>query len=117
MVLFLYETRLALTISAAAIMLAVALDHVVRWLETRKLSRAAAIALTVVGVILIFVGLAFLVIPSAVQQLRDFINAAPKILDGLRHMPWFRAARTRGWTSTRDSRTRCPARWTWPREP
>jgi predicted PurR-regulated permease PerM len=88
-VLFLYETRLALTITVAAVMLAVALHHVVRLLQSRGLGRAAAIALTVLGVILIFVGLSFLVIPSAVQQLRDFIAAAPKMVDNLRHAPWF----------------------------
>ena len=88
-VLFLYETRLALTITAAAVMLAVALHHVVRLLQSRGLGRGASIALTVLGVILIFVGLALLVIPTAVQQLRDFIASAPKIVDNLRHAPWF----------------------------
>jgi putative heme transporter len=89
LVLFLYETRLALTITVAAVMLAVALHHVVRLLQSRGLGPAAAIAVTVLGVILIFVGLSFLVIPTAVQQLRDFIAAAPKMVDNLRHAAWF----------------------------
>jgi len=89
LVLFLYETRLALTITVAAVMLAVALDHVVHLLEAQRLGRAGSIAVTVVGVILIFVGLSMLVVPAAVMQLRDFVASAPKIFDNLRHTPWF----------------------------
>ena len=89
LVLFLYETRLALTITVAAVMLAVAQDHLVHLLQGRGLGRGASIALTVLAVILVFVGLSFLVVPAAVQQMRDFVASAPKIVDGIRHTRWF----------------------------
>src|SRR5512143_1861198 len=46
MVLFVLETRLAFTLTIAAMMLAIALDHVVQRMEARGLRRGWAIALT-----------------------------------------------------------------------
>ncbi|HEY3588310.1 MAG TPA: AI-2E family transporter, partial [Myxococcaceae bacterium] len=56
-VLFILETRVALTLTIAAMMVAIALDHVVRRMERRGLRRGWAIALTTLAVILLITGL------------------------------------------------------------
>ncbi|RPH70611.1 MAG: AI-2E family transporter [Myxococcaceae bacterium] len=89
MVLFVFETRVALTLTVAAMMLAIALDHVVRRLEGRGIRRGWAIALTTLAVLLLLTGLMLIVVPAAVGQLREFISSTPRILESLRHSPWF----------------------------
>jgi predicted PurR-regulated permease PerM len=88
-VLFVLETRVALTLTVAAMMLAIALDHVVRRMEGRGLRRGWAIALTTLAVVLLLTGLMLIVVPAAVGQLREFISSTPRILESLRHSPWF----------------------------
>jgi len=94
-VLFVLETRLALTLTVAAMMVAIALDHVVRRMEARGLRRGWAIALTTLAVVLLITGLMLIVVPAAVRQLRDFIASAPRILESLRHSPRFEALNER----------------------
>ena len=94
-VLFILETRLALTLTVAAMMVAIALDHVVRRIEVRGLRRGWAIALTTLAVILLITGLMLIVVPAAVRQLRDFIASAPRILESLRHSPRFESLNER----------------------
>ena len=94
-VLFVFETRLALTLTVAAIMVAIALDHVVRRMEARGIRRGWAIALTTLAVVLLITGLVLIVVPTAVRQLRDFIASTPRILESLRHSPRFEALNER----------------------
>ena len=94
-VLFVLETRLALTLTVAAMMVAIALDHVVRRMEARGLRRGWAIGLTTLAVVLLITGLMLIVVPAAVRQLRDFIASAPRILESLRHSPRFEALNAR----------------------
>ena len=94
-VLFILETRLALTLTVAAMMVAIALDHVVRRIEVRGLRRGWAIALTTLAVILLITGLMLIVVPAAARQLRDFIASAPRILESLRHSPRFESLNER----------------------
>ena len=56
-VLFVFETRLALTLTVAATMVAIALDHVVRRMEARGIRRGWAIGLTTLAVVLLITGL------------------------------------------------------------
>ncbi len=95
LVLFVLQTRLALTLTAGAMMLAIALDHVVRRLEARGVRRGWAIALTTLAVVLLLTGLFLLVVPAAVHQLRDFIASMPRILGDLRQSPRFRSLNER----------------------
>jgi predicted PurR-regulated permease PerM len=88
-VLFVLKTRVAFTLTIAAMMLAVALDHVVRLMETRGMRRGRAIAVTSLALVLLIVGLMLVVVPAAVRQLREFIANAPGLLDSLRHSPSF----------------------------
>src|SRR5262249_4960026 len=94
-VLFILETRVALTLTVAAMMVAIALDHVVRRMEARGLRRGWAIALTTLGVVLLITGLMLIVVPAAVRQLKDFIASAPHILESLRHSARFQALNER----------------------
>jgi predicted PurR-regulated permease PerM len=94
-VLFVLETRLALTLTVAAMMVAIALDHVVRRMEARGIRRGWAIGLTTLAVVLLITGLMLIVVPTAVRQLREFIASAPRILESLRHSPRFEALNAR----------------------
>ena len=95
MVLFVFETRVALTLTVAAMMLAIALDHVVRRMEGRGIRRGWAIALTTLAVLLLLTGLMLIVVPAAVRQLREFFSSTPRILGSLRHSPWFESLNQR----------------------
>ncbi len=91
LVLFVLETRLALTLTIGAMMLAIALDHVVRRMERRGIRRGWAIALTTLAVVLLLIGLMLLVVPTAVHQLRDFIASFPRMLANLRQSSRFQS--------------------------
>jgi predicted PurR-regulated permease PerM len=90
-VLFVFETRVALTLTVAAMMWAIALDHLVRRMELRGVGRSWAIAFITLAVALLIVALLVIVLPAAVRQLEEFIAAIPRILDSLRQSPWFSA--------------------------
>jgi len=95
LVLFVLQTRLALTLTVGAMMVAIALDHLVRRLEARGLRRGWAIALTTLAVVLLLTGLVLLVVPTAVHQLKDFVASMPRILGDLRQSPRFQSLNQR----------------------
>jgi putative heme transporter len=95
LVLFVLETRLALTLTVAAMMVAIALDHVVRRMEARGMRRGWAIALTTLAVVLLLIGFLLIVIPTAIHQLRELISSVPRILADLRHSPRFQSLNER----------------------
>jgi predicted PurR-regulated permease PerM len=95
LVLFILETRLALTLTVVAMMVGVALDHVVARLQSRGLSRGAGIAITVLVVFLVVIGVLLIIVPTAVRQLREFINSVPRIVSNVRHSHWFESLNTR----------------------
>jgi predicted PurR-regulated permease PerM len=72
------NSMVALALIAAALMIAVALDHLVRMLERRGVSRSAAIAIVTVGGLGLAVGCGFTLIPPAIDQGRELIVNAPK---------------------------------------
>jgi predicted PurR-regulated permease PerM len=80
----LWQIRQVLLLVFAAIVFAVALNRVVRWLQQRKVKRGHAIAITVISLLLIFVFLFALIGPSFATQLEQLINAIPKLLERLR---------------------------------
>jgi predicted PurR-regulated permease PerM len=95
LVLFVLETRLAFTITISAMMLAIALDHVVRRMGARGIRRGWAIALTTLAVVLLLTGLMLIVVPTAVHQLREFIASFPRMLGNLRQSSSFQSWNTR----------------------
>lgn len=80
----LWQIRQVLLLVFAAIVFAVALNRVVRWLQGRGVKRGHAIALTVISLLLIFVILFALIGPSFATQLEQLINAVPRLLERLR---------------------------------
>jgi predicted PurR-regulated permease PerM len=84
LILFVLETRYALTLTVCAAMLAIALDHVVNLLQRRKMKRGWAIALVMVVTALLGAGVLLLLIPPAIVQGRELVQQFPRMLADLR---------------------------------
>jgi predicted PurR-regulated permease PerM len=89
-----------LTYVGAALFLALGIDPLVTWLEKRKVPRPVAILITLVGVLGIFAGLVFALIPVIVEQVGNLIVqinevVIPGFQDGTfvawvnEYVPWF----------------------------
>jgi putative heme transporter len=89
LVLFVLETRVALTLTVCAAMLAMALDHLVRRLERRGMKRGGGIALVMGAALLLGAGIVVLVIPPTVAQVRALSHQAPQLLDNVRNSDAF----------------------------
>jgi len=74
---FAYSTRFLIAVSLVALLLAVALDHLVGALTRRGLKRGLAIACVVVGLLGLVGGGGWLVIPSLVEQGKELAAQAP----------------------------------------
>jgi predicted PurR-regulated permease PerM len=79
---FAVAARHPLTLIFVAFFLALALNPVVSWIASRSKNRSRALATAVAyfSVIAVLVGFFLLVIPSLVQQTRDFINDVPNLV-------------------------------------
>ena len=71
---------LALALTGAALLLAVALDHPVRLLERRGLNRSAAIAVVTFAGLGLIVAFGFTLIPPAIDQGRQLVHDAPQFV-------------------------------------
>jgi len=89
LVLFVLETRVALTLTVCAAMLAIALNHLVQRLERRQMRRGRAIALVMSAALLLGGGVVLLVIPPTVAQVRALAQQAPGLLEALRRSEVF----------------------------
>jgi putative heme transporter len=83
-VIFVLRTRGILTLAACAALVAVALNHVVHFLQRRGIKRGWAIVLVMLGACLLLAGVLLLVIPAAVAQGRALVEQAPKLLGDIR---------------------------------
>jgi predicted PurR-regulated permease PerM len=89
MVWGLMHSLVAIALTSAAILLAVALDHGVAWLVSHGWRRPLAIGLvTLLGLGLV-VGLAFTLIPPAVDQGKALVQEAPSLVRTARHSRLF----------------------------
>ena len=88
-----------LTYVGAAIFLALGLDPLVTWLERHKVKRPIAILIALVGVLGIFAGLVFALIPVIVEQVTNLVTQISEViipgvqdgtlLEGIKDdMPW-----------------------------
>lgn len=73
----------AVVLTVIALLIAVALDHVVTPLAARGLRRPFAIGVVLAGFVLVLVGLGFVVVPMAVNQTHALIKAAPDLIKRL----------------------------------
>jgi predicted PurR-regulated permease PerM len=80
----LWEIRQILLLVFAAVVFAVALNRVVRWLQQRIVKRGHAIALTVISLLLILVILFAIIGPSFSKQFEQLVSLVPTLLDRLR---------------------------------
>jgi predicted PurR-regulated permease PerM len=77
-----------LTYIAAAIFIALGLDPVVNYLESKKLPRPAAIAIVVVGLLSLLGIIAGALAPALFREAANFIKIAPNILSSFEKLPW-----------------------------
>lgn len=71
-----------------SLFLALALDPLVRWLESRKMSRGLSIAVVFVGFAVLMGGLMALVLPLTIQQVVGFAQAVPGYVSNLQNSDW-----------------------------
>ena len=64
-----------------ALFLSLGLEPVVAWLERRKLKRWVAVLLTVLGVLAIFAGIVWMIVPIIVSQVSQLIDAITTYLN------------------------------------
>ncbi len=81
----LWHTRVALSLTLAAALLAVALNHAVEALVRRRLKRGLAVGVVMFGLVAALAGILLLFIPPAVNQGRALVDQAPALLDKARH--------------------------------
>ncbi|MFE8596505.1 AI-2E family transporter [Archangium violaceum] len=78
---------ITLTLSVTAILLAVAFNHGVEWLQRWGLKRPLAIATVILLVLGTLVGVGFLIIPATVAQVRELIERLPELNERM-HQTW-----------------------------
>jgi predicted PurR-regulated permease PerM len=83
-VLALYAGMIAVGLTGAALLISVALDHVVRALERRRVNRPLAIAIVVLGLLALVVAFGFTLIPPAVDQAKQLIKDMPRFIHNAR---------------------------------
>lgn len=89
-VAFLLRTTVALTLFSAALLISVALDHLVARLERRGWSHRLAVAAVLFACVLLIAGLAVLLIPPVVSQSRALVQEWPSLFSKLRHSDPYR---------------------------
>ncbi len=103
------KTRVALTLTGIAIILALALEHGVSRLERQRLPRLLAIALVVAALLVVVATLALLVIPAAADQFDALVRQWPQLMEGLRSSRAFQVVSERlqalGWARRLEEAT------------
>ena len=83
--LLLWRAPAAVLLTLIATLLAVALDHPVRWLVGRHVRHGFAVAAVVLLGLSVLLGIGLLLVPPAVTQIEQLVRAAPHLLDRLTH--------------------------------
>lgn len=73
----------------AGLFIALGIDPAVAWLQRRGLARPWAICAVLLGLGLVVAGILAMVVPLAIQEFTQLINAAPHYLTDVGHQPWF----------------------------
>lgn len=79
----------SITLIAASVMIAVALDHAVAMLQRRKVGRSLAIAIVCVTLLGLVVGLGFTLIPQVIDQGREMVHDVPSFIKTARQSSLF----------------------------
>ncbi|PJJ63570.1 AI-2E family transporter [Compostimonas suwonensis] len=83
-----------LTYVGVALFLALGLDPIVTWLEKQKFPRWAAIITVFVAVLAVFAGLVLAVVPVIVDQVSQFIERVPAIINNVTSQDWLDAIKS-----------------------
>ncbi|WP_167041661.1 AI-2E family transporter [Salinibacterium sp. ZJ454] len=75
------QLALILTYVGAALFLALGIDPVVSWLERHGWKRWLAILVTLLGIVGVFVGLVFAIVPVITEQVNKLIGQAPDLIE------------------------------------
>ncbi|MCP3099082.1 AI-2E family transporter [Myxococcus sp. K15C18031901] len=84
LVFLVVRTRMALTLTGIAALLALALEHGVSRLERLRVPRALAIAMMLVGAMAVLAMLALIVIPAAAAQVDELLRQWPHLVQEVR---------------------------------
>jgi predicted PurR-regulated permease PerM len=88
----LWRAHVAVVLTAIALLLAIALDRPVRWLEGRGAPRGVAIAAVMLGVVAVLAALVLLFVPPAAAQVHALVESAPGLLRRLQDSAAYRWA-------------------------
>ncbi|HVG63019.1 MAG TPA: AI-2E family transporter [Hyalangium sp.] len=88
------KTRVALTLTGIAVLLAMALEHGVSWLERVGLRRWQAITLVLFALVVLVTALGLLVIPAAFTQAEELLTQFPRLMKQIRSLRLFRLLNT-----------------------
>jgi predicted PurR-regulated permease PerM len=94
-VLFVMHTLVALTITATAVMFAVALDHVVAFLVRRGVKRGLAIAIVTAASLALLTGAVLLLIPPVASQTKQLVARWPQLKTGIQKTDLYRTVHER----------------------
>jgi putative heme transporter len=94
-VLFVTHTLFALTITASALMIAVALDHIVALLVRRGMKRTLAIGVVTASSLAMMTGAILLLIPPVVSQTRQLIARWPELKAGVERSELYKKVKER----------------------
>lgn len=72
-----------------ALFVSLALDPLVRWLESHGMSRGLSITVVFAGFAVVFSGILAVVVPTAVVQITQFAQAVPGYITNLQNTEWF----------------------------
>jgi len=89
------QTRLALTLSIGAALIATALNHLVEKVEKLGVGRPLAIAIVVVTLLVVLVGIGLMVIPTAIDQGQSLVRQAPQMIFRVRQTYLYESLNTR----------------------
>ena len=113
------HAMVAVTLTGAALLIAVALDHPVRMLVRRGVKRPLAIAIVTFAGLGLIVGFGFTLIPPAIEQGKQLMHDAPGFIRSARGSVLFRTLDARfhlgepargGTAPARDARRAPPRR-------
>ena len=82
---------LAVALTGAALLIAIALDHPVRLLTRRGINRSLAIAIVTLGLLGLIVAFGFTLIPPAIDQGKALVHDAPQFIRSARGSSLFRS--------------------------
>ncbi|WP_394769191.1 AI-2E family transporter [Lacisediminihabitans sp.] len=77
-----------LTYIGAALFLALGIDPAVSWLEKHKFPRWSAILTVLLGIVAVFVGLVFAVVPVIVDQVSNLLSNLPDFIKTVTESTW-----------------------------